>query len=179
MQWNQNASTPSVNVVYPQTQNVISSSSYPSATYSFTADFRTPNQSDPLITATSTFKPLLQNPQKPNPNYSIFQQKPNFSNQKSLGQSLKRSPAKLYAQETQKEHNIGTGYILNHQGQMHPQEYGYTSCNVSGKIPVRKDIKFIRSFFVVAFSYLFLEPTLLIGTVAMRSLLWLNELLRL
>ncbi|KAH9629905.1 hypothetical protein HF086_008196 [Spodoptera exigua] len=136
MQWNQNASTPSVNVVYPQSQNVISSSTYPSATYSFTADFRTPNQSDPLITATSTFKPLLQNPQKPNPNYALFQQKPNFSNQKGLGQSLKRPPSKLYAQETQKEQNMGNGYILN-QGQMHPQEYGYAACvNSSGKVPV-------------------------------------------
>ncbi|PZC70503.1 hypothetical protein B5X24_HaOG215822 [Helicoverpa armigera] len=136
MQWNQNASTPSVNVVYPQTQNVISSSSYPSATYSFTADFRAPNQSDPLITATSTFKPLLQNPQKPNPNYSLFQQKPNFANQKGLGQSLKRPPPKLYAQETQKEQNMGSGYILN-QSQMHPQEYGYAACvNSSGKVPV-------------------------------------------
>ncbi|CAH0697192.1 unnamed protein product [Spodoptera exigua] len=135
MQWNQNASTPSVNVVYPQSQNVISSSTYPSATYSFTADFRTPNQSDPLITATSTFKPLLQNPQKPNPNYALFQQKPNFSNQKGLGQSLKRPPSKLYAQETQKEQNMGNGYILN-QGQMHPQEYGYAACvNSSGKVP--------------------------------------------
>lgn len=136
MQWNQNASTPSVNVVYPQSQNVISSSTYPSATYSFTADFRTPNQSDPLITATSTFKPLLQNPQKPNPNYALFQQKPNFSNQKGLGQSLKRPPSKLYGQETQKDQNMGNGYILN-QGQMHPQEYGYAACvNSSGKVPV-------------------------------------------
>ncbi|CAB3257686.1 unnamed protein product [Arctia plantaginis] len=135
VQWNQNASTPSVNVVYPQTQNVISSSSYPSATYSFTADFRAPNQSDPLITATSTFKPLLQNPQKPNPNYSIFQQKPNFP-QKPLGQTLKRSPSKLYM-ETQKEPNIGNGYVLNHQGQVHPQEYGYPACvNTPGKVQV-------------------------------------------
>ncbi|CAH1641602.1 unnamed protein product [Spodoptera littoralis] len=136
MQWNQNASTPSVNVVYPQSQNVISSSTYPSATYSFTADFRTPNQSDPLITASSTFKPLLQNPQKPNPNYALFQQKPNFSNQKGLGQTLKRPPSKIYGQETQKEQNMGNGYILN-QGQMHPQEYGYAACvNSSGKVPV-------------------------------------------
>ncbi|XP_026745882.1 protein glass-like isoform X1 [Trichoplusia ni] len=136
MQWNQNASTPSVNVVYPQTQNVISSSTYPSATYSFTADFRTPTQSDPLITATSTFKPLLQNTPKQNPNYSIFQQKPSYASPKALGPSLKRSPSKLYAQETQKEQNMGSGYLLNHQGQMHPQEYGYTACVSSGKVQV-------------------------------------------
>ncbi|XP_037296037.1 protein glass [Manduca sexta] len=132
VQWNQNASSPSVNVVYPQSQNVISPTSYPSATYSFTADFRTPNQSDPLITATSTFKPLLQSPPKPNPNY-IFQQKPNFSNQKSV--AMKRP--KMCVQESQKEQNIGGGYLLNHQGQMHPQEYGYTTCvNASGKVQV-------------------------------------------
>ncbi|CAH0597801.1 unnamed protein product [Chrysodeixis includens] len=134
MQWNQNASTPSVNVVYPQSQNVISSSTYPSATYSFTADFRAPTQSDPLITATSTFKPLLQNTPKQNPNYSIFQQKPSYSSPKALGPSLKRSPSKLYGQETQKEQSMGSGYLLNHQSQMHPQDYGYTACVSSGKV---------------------------------------------
>ncbi|XP_072935826.1 protein glass-like isoform X2 [Epargyreus clarus] len=134
VQWNQNAATPSVNVVYPQTQNVIPTS-YPAATYSFTADFRAPNQSDPLITATSTFKPLIQNSQKPNANY-LFQQKPNFASQKTMGPMLKRSPSKMYMQETQKD-PIGNGYILNHQGQMHPQEYGYTACvNASGKVQV-------------------------------------------
>ncbi|CAG5014374.1 unnamed protein product [Parnassius apollo] len=139
VQWNQNASTPSVNVVYPQAQNVISPTSYPSATYSFTADFRPPNQSDPLITASSTFKPLqIQNPQKTNPNYSIFQQKPNFTSQKTLGPMLKRSPSKMYMQEGQKDQNMGNGYtILNHQGQMHTQDYGYTACvNSSGKVQV-------------------------------------------
>ncbi|XP_046973151.1 protein glass isoform X1 [Vanessa atalanta] len=135
VQWNQNTAAPSVNVVYPQTQNVIPTS-YPSATYSFTADFRTPNQSDPLITATSTFKPLqLQNAQKPNPNY-LFQQKPNFSNQKNMGQVLKRSPSKMYMQESPKEQMSNNGYILNHQGPMH-QDYGYTTCvNASGKVQV-------------------------------------------
>lgn len=135
VQWNQNASTPSVNVVYPQTQNVsvVSPNPYPSATYSFTADFRTPNQSDPLITATSTFKPILQNPQKSNPNYSIFQQKPNFANQKTLA---KRPQSKVYLQENQKEQNNGSGYIFNHQAQMHPQEYQYAACVNSGKVQV-------------------------------------------
>ncbi|XP_061723373.1 protein glass isoform X3 [Cydia pomonella] len=132
VQWNQNTSAPSVNVVYPQTQNMISPNSYPAATYSFTADFRTPNQSDPLITATSSFKPLqLQNAQKQN-NY-LFQQK-NFAGQKM--QSLKRSPSRLFVQESQKE-QIGNGYILNHQGQMHSQEYAYSACvNASGKVQV-------------------------------------------
>ncbi|XP_038219520.1 protein glass isoform X1 [Zerene cesonia] len=135
VQWNQNAAAPSVNVVYPPAQNVIPTS-YPSATYSFTADFRPPNQSDPLITATSTFKPIqIQNAQKSNPNYAIFQQKPSFSAQKSLGSVLKRSPGKMYSQEGQKD--MQNGYLLNHQGQMHPQEYGYTSClNGSGKVQV-------------------------------------------
>lgn len=138
VQWNQNASSPSVNVVYPQSQNVINPPPYPSATYSFTADFRTPNQSDPLITATSTFKPLqLQNPQKANQNY-IFQQKSNYP-QKPLGQ-LKRSPSKIYLQESQKDQSMGNGYtILNHQGQMHSQDYAYSPCvNSSGKVPVSK-----------------------------------------
>ncbi|XP_053619808.1 protein glass [Plodia interpunctella] len=130
VQWNQNAATPSVNVVYPQTQNVISPNSYPSATYSFTADFRTPNQSDPLITATSTFKPLIQNAQKPN--YGMFQQKANYP-QKTP--QLKRSPSKVYMQESQKEQNMGYT-IVNHPGQMH-QDYGYTTCvNASGKVQV-------------------------------------------
>ncbi|XP_045455501.1 protein glass-like [Melitaea cinxia] len=135
VQWNQNTAAPSVNVVYPQTQNVIPTS-YPSATYSFTADFRSPNQSDPLITATSTFKPLqLQNAQKPNPSY-LFQPKPNFSNQKNIGQVLKRSPSKMYMQESPKEQMSNSGYILNHQGSMH-QDYGYTTCvNASGKVQV-------------------------------------------
>ncbi|KOB65125.1 Uncharacterized protein OBRU01_23127 [Operophtera brumata] len=167
VQWNQNPTTPSVNVVYPQAQNVISPATYPSATYSFTADFRAPNQSDPLITATSTFKPLIQT-QKPNPNYAIFQQKPSFG-QKNLSQ-LKRPPSKHYeapklyeaspklyeaspklyeAQsklyeaspklyETpklyeQKEQNMGYT-ILNHQGQMHPQEYGYGFSKQAGAL---------------------------------------------
>lgn len=39
--------------------------------------------------------------------------------------------------ETQKEQNISNGYILNHQGQVHPQEYGYAACvNASGKVQV-------------------------------------------
>ncbi|XP_050681981.1 protein glass [Leptidea sinapis] len=130
VQWNQNAATPSVNVVYPPTQNVIPTS-YPSATYSFTADFRPPNQSDPLITASSTFKPIqLQNPQKTNPNY-LFQQKP-FSAQKTMGPVLKKSPSKMYA-EVPKE-QMGNGYIVN-QGQMH-QDYGYTTCVSGGKVQV-------------------------------------------
>lgn len=140
VQWNQNPSTPSVNVVYPQAQNVISPTPYPSATYSFTADFRPPNQSDPLITATSTFKPIqLQNAQKTNTNYGLFQQKPNFAAQKNLGPMLKRSPTKMYMQEGQKDQNMANGYtILNHQGQMHSQEYGYSACvNSSGKVQVR------------------------------------------
>ncbi|CAH4036976.1 unnamed protein product [Pieris brassicae] len=116
VQWNQNAATPSVNVVYPPPQNI--PTSYPSATYSFTADFRPPNQSDPLITASSTFKPVLQNTQK-TPNY-IFQQKPNFQ---KMGSMLKRSPTKIY-QEGQKE----SGYLVN-QNQMHPQEYGCPICD--------------------------------------------------
>ncbi|KAJ2940049.1 hypothetical protein O0L34_g14083 [Tuta absoluta] len=132
VQWNQNAATPSVNVVYPQTQNVINPSTYPSATYSFTADFRPPNQSDPLITATSSFKPLLQTNQKQNSNY-LFQQKSNYP-QKSMN-PLKRSPSKLYLQEVQKEPSLSNGYVLNHQGQMH-QEYGYSSCGSAGKVPV-------------------------------------------
>ncbi|XP_022123241.2 protein glass-like [Pieris rapae] len=123
VQWNQNAATPSVNVVYPPPQNI--PTSYPSATYSFTADFRPPNQSDPLITASSTFKPVLQNTQK-TPNY-IFQQKPNFQ---KMGSMLKRSPSKIY-QEGQKE----SGYLVN-QNQMHAQEYGYSSCINSGKVQV-------------------------------------------
>ncbi|CAH0401580.1 unnamed protein product [Chilo suppressalis] len=137
VQWNQNASTPSVNVVYPQSQNMISPNSYPSATYSFTADFRAPNQSDPLITATSTFKPILQNTPKPNPNYSIFQQKPNFAGQKTPGQNLKRTSSKIYMQESTKE-QMSAGYtILNHQGQVHSQEYGYSACvNASGKVQI-------------------------------------------
>lgn len=138
MQWNQNTAPPSVNVVYPQTQNVINPNAYPSATYSFTADFRSPNQSDPLITATSTFKPLqLQNTQKPNSNYPLFPQKSNFS-QKSLGPNLKRSPSRIFLQEGQKDNqNMGNGYIFNHQGQMHTQEYGYTTCvNAAAKVPV-------------------------------------------
>lgn len=137
MQWNQNTPTPSVNVVYPQSQNVISPSACPSATYSFTADFRPPNQSDPLITATSTFKPLIQNSQKPN-NY-IFQKQPNFNSQKVLSQNLKRSPSKVYMGEGQKilEQSMSPGYIMNHQGQMHHPEYGYTTCvSASGKVPV-------------------------------------------
>ncbi|XP_026323046.1 protein glass [Hyposmocoma kahamanoa] len=138
VQWNQNAAPPSVNVVYPQTQNVINPNAYPSATYSFTADFRSPNQSDPLITATSTFKPLqLQNTQKPNSNYPLFSQKSNFP-QKSLGPNLKRSPSRIFLQEGQKDNqNMGNGYIFNHQGQMHPQEYGYTTCvNATAKVPL-------------------------------------------
>lgn len=138
VQWNQNAAPPSVNVVYPQTQNVMNPNSYPSATYSFTADFRSPNQSDPLITATSTFKPLqLQNTQKPNSNYQLFPQKSNFP-QKSLGSNLKRSPSRIFLQEGQKDNqNMGNGYIFNHQGQIHPQEYGYTTCvNATAKVPV-------------------------------------------
>ncbi|XP_052752830.1 protein glass-like isoform X1 [Galleria mellonella] len=136
VQWNQNTATPSVNVVYPQTQNVISPNTYPSATYSFTADFRAPNQSDPLITATSTFKPLLQNSQKANNNYALFQQKQNYQCQKPPGQMVKRSPSKLYMQDVQKDQNMGGGYtILNHQAPMHPQEYGYTTCS-SGKVQI-------------------------------------------
>ncbi|XP_013185081.1 protein glass [Amyelois transitella] len=132
VQWNQNAAAPSVNVVYPQTQNVISPTTYPSATYSFTADFRAPNQSDPLITATSTFKPIIQNAQKPN-NYGIFQQKGNYPQKNP---QLKRSPSKLYMQESPKDQNMGGYTILNHQGQVH-QDYGYTTCvNASGKVQV-------------------------------------------
>lgn len=134
MQWNQNAATPSVNVVYPQTQNVLSPTNYPSATYSFTADFRAPNQSDPLITATSTFKPLIQNTQKPPPNY-IFQQKPSYASQKTM--QMKRPP-KMYEAQKLQDQGMGAGYILNHQGQMHPQQdYGYTACVNSGKVQVR------------------------------------------
>lgn len=137
VQWNQNTSAPSVNVVYPQTQNAMSPNSYPSATYSFTADFRTPTQSDPLITATSTFKPLIPTSQKPNANYSIFQQKPNYISPKNLGQTLKRPPPKIYMQESPKDQGMGGGYtILNHQGQMHQPEYGYTACVNAGKVQV-------------------------------------------
>lgn len=131
-----------MNVVYPQTQNVIPSS-YPSATYSFTADFRPPNQSDPLITATSSFKPLLQT-QKQNQNY-IFQQKPNFSSQKVLGQSLKRPTHKLYTHENQKEQGMEGYTILNQHQDMH-QDYGYGSCvNGSGKIQVSLFFYFLES----------------------------------
>lgn len=174
VQWNQNPSTPSVNVVYPQAQNVISPSTYPSATYSFTADFRAPNQSDPLITASSTFKPLIQN-QKPN-NYGLFQQKQNFG-QKSINQQKRppskyetpktyESPPKIYdaspklyesqsklyesspklyeAQKLyetpklyeQKDENMGSYTILNHQGQLHQHEYAYGCGAVSGKVQV-------------------------------------------
>ncbi|KAI8423280.1 hypothetical protein MSG28_014305 [Choristoneura fumiferana] len=140
VQWNQNAAPASVNMVYPQSQSMISPNSYPSATYSFTADFRTPTQSDPLITATSSFKPLLQNTQKPN-NY-LFQQKSNFGSQKM--QSLKRSPSKIFVQENQKEQGLGNGYILNHPGQMHTQDYGYTTCaNANGKVEARRELKFV------------------------------------
>ncbi|XP_028043714.1 protein glass-like [Bombyx mandarina] len=134
VQWNQNPSTPSVNVVYPQTQSMISPNSYPSATYSFTADFRPPNQSDPLITASSTFKPILQNPQKTNHNYAIFQQKQNFANQKSL--AMKRSPSKIYMQEGHKDQGAGGGFIMNHQTSMHPQDYDYSACVSAGKVQV-------------------------------------------
>ncbi|XP_041985405.1 protein glass-like isoform X2 [Aricia agestis] len=123
VQWNQNSAAP-VNVVYPQTQNI--PTSYPSATYSFTADFR-PSQSDPLITASSTFKPIQIQNQKQN-NY-IFQQKPNFAGQKTL--PLKRSPSKMY--ENQKE-QMANPYILNHQQE---SDFGYTTCiNGSGKVQV-------------------------------------------
>ncbi|XP_037967557.2 protein glass [Plutella xylostella] len=133
VQWNQNASSPAVNVVYPQPQNVISPTSYPSATYSFTADFRTPNQSDPLITATSTFKPLQLPNQKPNQNY-LFQKQSNFNNQKVLSQTLKRPPSKMY--EGQKlEQNMGSGYTILNDEQMH-QDYGYSCINSSGKVQV-------------------------------------------
>lgn len=139
MQWNQNASSPSVNVVYPQTQNVLSPNPYPSATYSFTADFRSPNQSDPLITATSTFKPLIQNSQKP-PNY-IFQQKPGYGSQKTIGQ-FKRSPQKIFEGTKAHDQEMGAGYVLNHQGQMYSSQdfgYGHTACLNSGKVEVRND----------------------------------------
>lgn len=137
MQWNQNAASPSVNVVYPQTQNVIPTT-YPSATYSFTADFRTPNQSDPLITATSTFKPLQLQNQKPASNY-LFQQKPNFTSQKNLNPVLKRSPSKMYMEESQKD-QMQNGYLLS-QGQM--QDFGYTTCvNASGKVQVGRKYNF-------------------------------------
>ncbi|GBP37755.1 Protein glass [Eumeta japonica] len=137
VQWNQNSAPASVNVVYPQSQNVMNTAAYPSATYSFTADFRPQNQSDPLITATSTFKPLqLQNPQKANPNYALFQKQSNFPTQKNPTQ-LKRSPSKIFLHDNQKEQVLSNGYSLNHQGQIHNQDYGYTTCvSASGKVPV-------------------------------------------
>lgn len=141
MQWGQNPSSSPMNVMYSQNQGVISPAPYPgSATYSFTADFRTPNQSDPLITATSSFKPIQLNQkcQQNVPNYNIFSQKqvqPNFgalnSNlvQKSQGfgspnhsQIKTRSTAKL---QLTNEHqlncaSVGPTYqILGSQNQGH------------------------------------------------------------
>lgn len=155
MQWNQNTSAPSVNVLYPQSQNMISPNSYPSATYSFTADFRTPTQSDPLITATSTFKPLqLQNPQKTPSNYTLFQKQVNYNSQKSHGAPPKRSQPILYVQDGQKlDQNAGNSYtILNHQAQSH-QDYGYSCVNSSGKVQVKLLSVFTLNCFL---GYLFL-----------------------
>lgn len=65
MQWGQNPPTSPMNMMYTQNQGMLSPTPYPgSATYSFTADFRAPNQSDPLITATSSFKPIQITSQK-------------------------------------------------------------------------------------------------------------------
>lgn len=53
-----------------------------------------------------------------------------------MGQVLKRSPSKMYMQESPKEQMSNNGYILNHQGSMH-QDYGYSTCvNASGKVQV-------------------------------------------
>lgn len=78
----------------------------------------------------------------------------------------------MYMQENPKEQNMGGGYtILNHQGQMHPQEYGYTACvNASGKVQVGLSDMVLQSryggcFFVEKFvlsvSYLFFINTYL------------------
>lgn len=124
-----------MNMMYSQNQGMLSPTPYPgSATYSFTADFRTPTQSDPLITANSSFKPIQITPKPPQnlQNYNLFAQKPvqsNFSNlsqkqinfnNSNVGQMKTRSSSKLQSPENHMNVNSAPTYqILSNQNQNH------------------------------------------------------------
>jgi glass len=138
MQWGQNPPTSPMNMMYSQNQGMLSPAPYPgSATYSFTADFRTPNQSDPLITATSSFKPIQITSQKPPQNiqnYNIFGQKPmqnNYIGQKQMnfpssnGSQMKtRSSSKLQLNNDHLNGSSTPTYQILGQSQSHVNPHG-------------------------------------------------------
>ena len=63
MQWGPQNNSPSVNVLYPP---LISPGHYPNgATYSFTADFRPPPTTQPMVPMLEPMKLSPQSPQRP------------------------------------------------------------------------------------------------------------------
>jgi hypothetical protein len=129
-----------MNAMYVQNPGVLSPASYPgSATYSFTADFRGATQSDPLITATSSFKPIQlgQKPPQNLQNYNLFgqQKQANFGNiQKPIGfngSGVTPMKTRCSSKLNSMEHNgnitptyqilgQGQGGHLNHHGLAYP-----------------------------------------------------------